>query len=82
MYPDPMESTLRKTTTEPHYAQFMESHGITHKTFDMLGTKKVAIPATMMLEIMAIVLNPENHPLLIHCNHGIVSPFLLPSFWS
>lgn len=65
--------TLRKTTFESHYLDFMTSSSITHHTFDMQGTKKAAIPAAMMREIMAIVLDPREHPLLIHCNQGLVS---------
>lgn len=39
---------------------------------DMQGTKKVEIPEVMMHYIMKIVLDKENYPLLIHCNHGKV----------
>jgi hypothetical protein len=39
---------------------------------DMQGTKKVEIPEVMMRSIMKIILNEENYPILIHCNHGKV----------
>ena len=52
------------------YQQFMDRNGITHRVFDMAGTKKEEIPLSMMRSIAAVVLNRDNHPMLIHCNHG------------
>ena len=52
------------------YQQFMDKNGITHRVFDMAGTKKEVIPLSLMRSIATVVLNRENHPLLIHCNHG------------
>ena len=50
----------------------MEAHGIRHYVIEMQGTKKVDIPEHIMNQIMRISLDKENHPLLIHCNHGKV----------
>lgn len=52
------------------YQEFIHANRITHKVFDMAGTKKEAISVTTMSSIFAVVSNPENHPLLVHCNHG------------
>lgn len=39
----------------------------------MSGTKKEAIPDKTMKAILRLVLDTQNHPILIHCNHGRVS---------
>jgi tyrosine-protein phosphatase SIW14 len=38
----------------------------------MKGTKKQEIPIKTMKAILRLVLDRQNHPLLIHCNHGRV----------
>ena len=38
----------------------------------MKGTKKEDIPIKTMKSILRLVLDRQNHPLLIHCNHGKV----------
>lgn len=48
----------------------MQRNSINHIVVDMPGTKKVAIPEIMMASIMKIILNKDNYPMLIHCNHG------------
>jgi len=50
----------------------MRAHGIRHCIIEMQGTKKVEISEVVMNSIMEVVLDRENHPLLIHCNHGKV----------
>lgn len=52
------------------YQSFIDENGITHRIFDMAGTKKQAISLDMMQEILEVVTNSDNYPLLIHCNHG------------
>ncbi|KAI0143043.1 tyrosine phosphatase family-domain-containing protein [Xylariaceae sp. FL1272] len=52
------------------YQEFISANKITHKVFDMAGTKKEEIPAELMRSIMAVVSKEENYPLLIHCNQG------------
>jgi len=56
----------------PDFQSFMKTNGIRHCVIEMQGTKKVDIPKATMQSIMEVVLNQENHPLLIHCNHGKV----------
>jgi len=55
---------------------FMTANGIKHHVFDMKGTKKEAIPVRVMKSILRLVLDRQNHPLLIHCNHGKVGSAL------
>ncbi|KAI1506740.1 hypothetical protein F5X99DRAFT_14808 [Biscogniauxia marginata] len=52
------------------YQKFVDSNHITHKIFDMSGTKKADIPIELMRSIMAVVGDRQNYPLLIHCNQG------------
>ncbi|KAK0634579.1 tyrosine phosphatase family-domain-containing protein [Bombardia bombarda] len=52
------------------YGAFISTHGIKHHVFDMRGTKKEEIPQETMESILELVQNEQNHPLLIHCNHG------------
>lgn len=54
------------------FNDFIKLQGIRHFVIDMEGTKKVVIPQAIMHSIMEIVLDKENHPLLMHCNHGKV----------
>lgn len=65
-----------KKDFSPEFKTFMKDHGIRHVVIDMQGTKKVKIPEAIMHSVMEVALNKENHPLLIHCNHGKV-PYLL-----
>ncbi|KAK3683441.1 protein-tyrosine phosphatase, partial [Podospora appendiculata] len=52
------------------YTAFISRNGIKHHVFDMSGTKKEEIPIKTMISILRLVLDRQNHPLLIHCNHG------------
>ncbi|KAK3360895.1 tyrosine phosphatase family-domain-containing protein [Lasiosphaeria ovina] len=52
------------------YEAFMCANGIKHHVVDMKGTKKEEIPIATMKTILGLVLGRENHPLLVHCNHG------------
>ncbi|CAJ2511969.1 Uu.00g075940.m01.CDS01 [Anthostomella pinea] len=52
------------------FQQFMDANGITHKIFDMGGTKKEKIPVELMQSIIKVVTDKENYPMLIHCNQG------------
>ncbi|KAI0539379.1 tyrosine phosphatase family-domain-containing protein [Xylaria digitata] len=62
--------TLVKKELPDGYQEFIQDNRITHRIFDMAGTKKEDIPIEMMSAIYAVVSNRENYPLLIHCNHG------------
>jgi len=50
----------------------MAANNIRHHVFSMRGTKKEAIPVPVMKSILRLVLDRQNHPLLLHCNHGKV----------
>ncbi|KAI0517260.1 tyrosine phosphatase family-domain-containing protein [Xylaria bambusicola] len=52
------------------YQAFIQENRITHKIFDMAGTKKEDIPIELMRSIHAVVSDRANYPLLIHCNQG------------
>ncbi|KAK5636565.1 hypothetical protein RRF57_012277 [Xylaria bambusicola] len=52
------------------YQAFIQENRITHKIFDMAGTKKEDIPIELMRSIYAVVSDRANYPLLIHCNQG------------
>ncbi|KAK0626971.1 tyrosine phosphatase family-domain-containing protein [Immersiella caudata] len=52
------------------YHAFISNNGIKHHVFDMKGTKKQEIPIKTMRSILRLVLDRQNHPLLMHCNHG------------
>ncbi|KAK3344250.1 tyrosine phosphatase family-domain-containing protein [Lasiosphaeria hispida] len=52
------------------YDTFISKNGIRHYVFGMKGTKKEEIPIRTMKSILRLVLDRQNHPLLIHCNHG------------
>ncbi|KAI1433236.1 tyrosine phosphatase family-domain-containing protein [Xylaria sp. CBS 124048] len=69
------------------FQQFIKDNGITHKIFDMSGTKKEAISTELMRSIYAVISKPENYPLLVHCNHGkhrtgcVVGVYRLSNHW-
>ncbi len=56
----------------PGYEEFLRNNNIKHAVFDMKGTKKEEIPVQTVRAILRVILNRQNHPLLIHCNHGKV----------
>lgn len=60
----------KKDEADPDFESFITSSGIRHVIIDMKGTKKETIPLKTMKSILSVVLNRQNHPLLIHCNHG------------
>lgn len=62
--------TLVQKDFPEDYVPFISKNGIKHHVFDMKGTKKEEIPIRTMKAILRLVLNQQNHPLLIHCNHG------------
>lgn len=52
--------------------RFMEETGIKLFQVGMSGNKEpfVNIPSDLLTKALAIVLDPSNHPILIHCNRG------------
>ncbi|KAM5343147.1 hypothetical protein ACJ41O_014113 [Fusarium nematophilum] len=61
---------VKKEEFDHDLEAFVAREGIRQVVFNMKGTKKEAIPLKTMKSILSIVLNKENYPLLIHCNHG------------
>ncbi|CEP61361.1 putative tyrosine protein phosphatase SIW14 LALA0_S03e01134g [Lachancea lanzarotensis] len=51
---------------------FMAEAGITLFQIGMSGNKEpfVNIPSNLLTSALEIAINPENHPILIHCNRG------------
>jgi hypothetical protein len=66
-------STLVDKDYPEGYQTFMQSSGINHVVIKMEGTKKVEIPQSVMNSILEVVMDRQNHPLLLHCNQGRVS---------
>ena len=64
------------------YQSFITDNGIRHHVFSMKGTKKENIPLKTMKSILRLVLNHNNYPLLLHCNHGKVGVECVPQLTS
>lgn len=62
--------TLVEKEPPEGFKSFLQDNGIQHHMIAMKGTKKEAIAMETMQSILNVVLDPKNHPLLIHCNHG------------
>ncbi|KAI5456524.1 tyrosine phosphatase family-domain-containing protein [Mariannaea sp. PMI_226] len=63
--------TLVKKDERDHDLEtLLNREGIRQIVFNMKGTKKESIPLNTMKSILSIVLNKENYPLMVHCNHG------------
>ncbi|RNJ54690.1 hypothetical protein D7B24_009513 [Verticillium nonalfalfae] len=60
----------RKDEPDEFYANFLASNSIRHHVIEMKGTKKQSIPLMTMRDILRIVLDKQQYPLMIHCNHG------------
>lgn len=65
-------STLVHKDFPAGYKAFLRKNDIKHHVFDMTGTKKATIPPELMKNILQLVMDQRNYPLLIHCNHGRV----------
>jgi len=54
------------------YANFVSSNGITHHHIPILANKdeNIYTDAAVVNQIMELMLDPENYPILIHCNKG------------
>ncbi|KAI6350247.1 hypothetical protein MCOR25_010565 [Pyricularia grisea] len=62
--------TLVEKEPPEGFKPFLTSNNIKHHIIAMKGTKKETISLETMQGILNVVLNPKNHPLLVHCNHG------------
>ncbi|KEZ46077.1 hypothetical protein SAPIO_CDS0924 [Scedosporium apiospermum] len=61
---------VQREVEDTTYTTFLRTNGIKQYVIDMKGTKKQAIPAEMMMNVLRLVLDESNHPVLVHCNHG------------
>lgn len=54
------------------YANFISTNGIRHHQIPILANKdeKVYTPETTVNEILSLMLDPHNYPMLLHCNKG------------
>ncbi|SPO03329.1 uncharacterized protein DNG_06011 [Cephalotrichum gorgonifer] len=59
-----------KDEPDTEYEAFIDENGIKQYVFDIEGTKKQSIPASTMRDVLQLVLDKSNHPVLIHCNRG------------
>lgn len=61
---------MKKDDRDHELEAFLAREGIRQVVINMKGTKKEAIPLKTMKSILSVVLNKENYPLMLHCNHG------------
>lgn len=61
---------VKKDELDHDLHSFIKANGINQVIFNMKGTKKEAIPISTMRSILELVLDRNNYPLLVHCNHG------------
>ena len=56
----------------PDYQSFMRTDGITHHQINVLANKDPNVYTSdgVVNKIMKLMLDPTNHPILIHCNKG------------
>jgi tyrosine-protein phosphatase SIW14 len=68
-------STLVPEPLSEEYTTFMDQNHIRHYQIHIHSNKdgKINITPEAMATALAVVLNRNNHPLLIHCNRGKVS---------
>jgi tyrosine-protein phosphatase SIW14 len=65
-----MVTLVKKDDQDQEFETFLAGNGIRHVVFNIKGTKKEAITLQMMTSILSVVLDRQNHPLMLHCNHG------------
>lgn len=65
-----IRTLVKKDDRDHELESFLSAQGIRQVVIHMKGTKKEAIPLKTMKSILSVVLNKENHPLMLHCNHG------------
>lgn len=61
---------MKKDELDHDLVSFVTSNDIRQVIFNMKGTKKEAIPMSTMSSILELVLDRDNYPLMLHCNHG------------
>ena len=65
-----LRTLVKKDDRDQELESFLSAQGIHQVVFNMKGTKKEAIPLPTMKDILSIVLDKDNYPLMLHCNHG------------
>ncbi|KAI9170885.1 Tyrosine-protein phosphatase SIW14 [Paramyrothecium foliicola] len=65
-----MVTLVKKEEDDHDFDSFLTENGIRHVVFNIKGTKKEAIPPKMINSILGVILNRQNYPLMLHCNHG------------
>ena len=70
-------STLVKEPLGGEYARAMEQNGVTYHQIPITPNKEpgVSEPQETIDRVLEILLNPQNHPVLVHCNKGKVGFF-------
>lgn len=69
-------STLVEEPFSPSHSSFLKENGIKHYRIPFIANKDASVktPDGVVNTILRIMLDKANHPMLIHCNKGKVSP--------
>ncbi|EFQ98744.1 tyrosine-protein phosphatase SIW14 [Nannizzia gypsea CBS 118893] len=64
--------TLVEEEWSPEYSAFVREKGITSRIIPILANKQpdVFTPFSTIVEVLTILLDTRNHPILVHCNKG------------
>ncbi|PGH22956.1 hypothetical protein AJ80_03005 [Polytolypa hystricis UAMH7299] len=64
--------TLVDEEWSPEYRQFVKDNDITSYVIPILANKspQISTPQSTVDRVLKILLNPSNHPLVVHCNKG------------
>lgn len=61
---------VKKDELDEELQSFTAQNGINQRRFYMQGTKKASIPLDTMAAILDVMMDKQNHPILLHCNQG------------
>jgi tyrosine-protein phosphatase SIW14 len=66
---------LVKEPLSVEYVRLMQAQGIAYHVIPIIPNKTpgVCTPQSTINRVLEILINPENHPVLVHCNKGKVS---------
>ncbi|DAA74623.1 TPA_exp: Tyrosine phosphatase family protein [Trichophyton benhamiae CBS 112371] len=64
--------TLVDEEWSPEYSAFVRGNGITSRIIPILANKQpnVFTPYSTIVEVLTILLDTRNHPVMVHCNKG------------
>ncbi|KAM5455733.1 tyrosine-protein phosphatase siw14 [Microsporum audouinii] len=64
--------TLVDEKWSPEYIAFVKDNAITSYVIPILANKQADVytPISTIIEVLTILLEPRNHPVLVHCNKG------------